>query len=271
MYNRFILLFVVLFLFTGCSIFNKDKNEPNSKKLFKKSNVTSEDRFEKAKIYLSKNKFEKAKNQFQLIIQNDDGSGLSLESHLYIGESFYGLKNYEEAIYHFNYYSMFSNSIENVEKAQFMKAKCTFKMTLDYNNDQSKSFLAISSIQEFLDNFPYSIYKDEAYIIIQELRERIARKHFENGRLYLKLKKFDSAMYYFDIVISDYYDTKYSDESKIAYIFTYIVMKEHDKANEYFNENKLTFKSSDKLKEAEQILNDYKNGLNISGYYRLYK
>ena len=98
MYNRFILLFVVLFLFTGCSIFNKDKNEPNSKKLFKKSNVTSEDRFEKAKIYLSKNKFEKAKNQFQLIIQNDDGSGLSLESHLYIGESFYGLKNYEEKL-----------------------------------------------------------------------------------------------------------------------------------------------------------------------------
>ena len=85
------------------------------------------------------------------------------------------------------------------------------------------------------------------------------------------MKKFDSAMYYFDIVISDYYDTKYSDESKIAYIFTYIVMKKHDKANEYFNTNKLTFKSSDKLKEAEQILDDYKNGLNISGYYRLYK
>ena len=85
------------------------------------------------------------------------------------------------------------------------------------------------------------------------------------------MKKFDSAMYYFDIVISDYYDTKYSDESKIEYIFTYIVMKQQDKANEYFNANKLTFKSADKLKEAEQILDDYKNGFNISGYYRLYK
>tara|TARA_Y100001970_G_C14071116_1_gene769486 strand:- start:317 stop:1132 length:816 start_codon:yes stop_codon:yes gene_type:complete len=271
MYNRFILSLVILFLFTGCSVFNKNKTESSSNKIFKKSNVSLEDRFEKAKLYLSKNKFEKAKNQFQLIIQNDDGSGLSLESHLYIGESFYGLKNYEEAIYHLNYYSMFSNSIENVEKAQFMKTKCTFKMTLGYKNDQSKTFLAISSIQEFLDNFPYSSYKDEAYEMIQNLRERIAKKHFENGRLYLKMKKFDSAMYYFDIVISDYYDTKYSDESKIEYIFTYIVMKQQDKANEYFNANKLTFKSADKLKEAEQILDDYKNGFNISGYYRLYK
>ena len=33
-----------------------------------------------------------------------------------------------------------------------------------------------------------------------------------------EIKKFESAMYYFDIVISDYYDTKYSDESKISYI-----------------------------------------------------
>ena len=85
------------------------------------------------------------------------------------------------------------------------------------------------------------------------------------------MKKFDSAMYYLDIVISDYYDTKYSDESKILYIFTYIVMKEYDKANQYFNTNKLTFKSPSKLKEAEKMLNDYKDGLNISGYYRLYK
>jgi len=140
MYNRFILSFIVLFLFTGCSIFNKNKTETNSKKIFKKSSLTSEERFEKAKLFLSKNKFEKAKTQFQIIIQNEDGTALSLVSHLYLGESFYGLKSYEEAIYHFNYYSMFSNVIENVEKAQFMKSKCTFKLTLDYKMIKQKPF-----------------------------------------------------------------------------------------------------------------------------------
>ena len=166
---------------------------------------------------------------------------------------------------------MFSNEIENVEKAQFMKSKCEFELTLDYNNDQDQTFLAISSIQEFLDNFPYSIYKDDAFKMIEDLREKLAKKYFENGRLYLKIKKFESAMYYFDIVISDYYDTKYSDEAKIAYIFTYIVMKDYNKAVEYFNNNKNTFKSSSNLEKAEKILDEYKNGLGISGYYRLYK
>ena len=259
MYNRLIISFAVLFLLTGCSMFNKDKIK-----------VTTQQRFEKAQLSLSKNKFEKAKNAFQIIIQNEKDASLSLESYFYLGESFFGLKNYDEAIYHFNYYSMFSNEIENVEKAQFMKSKCEFKLTLDYNNDQTQSFLAISSIQEFLDNFPYSIYKDEAYQMIQDLREKIAKKYFENGRLYLKIKKFESAMYYFDIVISDYYDTKYSDESKLSYIFTYILMNDYNNAKEYFDKNKATFNSAT-LQEAGKILIEYKDGLGISGYYRLYK
>ena len=158
---RLILSVVILILLTGCSVFNNDKIE-----------MTEEERFEKAKILLSNNKFEKAKNEFQIIIQNQKGTSLSLDSYFYLGESFFGLKNYEEAIYHFNYYSMFSNQIENVEKAQFMKSKCEFELTLDYNNDQDQTFLAISSIQEFLDNFPYSIYKDDAFKMIEDLREK---------------------------------------------------------------------------------------------------
>ena len=101
--------------------------------------------------------------------------------------------------------------------------------------------------------------------------EKLAKKYFENGKLYLKIKKFESAMYYFDIVISDYYDTKYSDESKISYIFTYILMKDYNRANEYFLNNKATFKESHKLNEAEEMLNEYKDGIGLSGYYRLYK
>ena len=253
-----LILIISLFFIQGCSS-------------LKKADLSNSERFELGVSYFSKNKFQKAKDEFEVLVQNEQGTNLGLESTFYLAKTLFELEEYDEASYNFNYYSMFSKNIDNVELAQFMKCRCAFEVTLPYNKDQSNSLFAISIIQEFLDNFPYSIYKDEAYEMIQKLRERIAKKHFENGRLYLKMKKFDSAMYYFDIVISDYYDTKYSDESKISYIFTYIVMKENNKANEYFNVNKLTFKSPDKLKEAEQMLKDYKDGLDISGYYRLYK
>ena len=51
---------------------------------------------------------------------------------------------------------MFSKDIDNVEFSQFMKSKCAFELTLPYNKDQTSTLYAISIIQEFLDNFPYS-------------------------------------------------------------------------------------------------------------------
>ena len=48
-------------------------------------------------------------------------------------------------------------------------------------------------------------------------------------------------------------------------------MKDYNKATEYFLNNKTTFKELYKLNEAKEMLNEYKDGIGLSGYYRLYK
>tara|TARA_B100001750_G_C15350122_1_gene516758 strand:- start:32 stop:811 length:780 start_codon:yes stop_codon:yes gene_type:complete len=259
MSKRVIIINLLLFFLFGCSLFNKGKEE-----------ISNQAIFDRGKEYLDKNKFEKAKNNFKLIIESEKGA-LSLESHFYLGKAFFELDDYEQSLYHYNYYSMFSKNIEHIEFSQFMKCKCTFKMALPYKNDQNQSFFAISTIQEFLDNFPLSKHKDDAYQMIQDLRNRISKQYFETARLYLKMKKYNSAFYYLDLVLSDYYDTKYSDEAKITYIFTYILMGDFEEAKKYFDINKQNFKNDKKLKEAENLLVKYKDRLGFSGYFRLYK
>ena len=250
--------FITIFFMFGCSTFNKKE-------------LSNQERFEKGEHYFLKNKFQKAKTEFEFIIQEDQGTNLSLKSTLYLAKTLFELKLYEEASYNFNYYSMFSKDINNIEFAQFMKCKCSFEMTKPYNNDQSDSFLCISVIQEFIDNFSYSIYVDDAYDMVIQLRNRISKKYYETGRLYLKMKEFDSAFYYFNIVLSDYYDTKYYDEAIISYIFTYIVMDDYNQADIYLNSNQNKFKSNQKLKEAQKLLSNYKDGIGLSGYFRLYR
>jgi len=253
-------LFIILLFLCACS---SVKNEAE--------NMSFEKRFDNAKLLFESGKYEKAKNQFQIIIENDKTSSLSLESYFLIGKSYLEIKDYEEALYHLNYFSMFSNDIVKVEEAQFLKSKCNFELTLDYKNDQTQTELAIKVIQEFLDNFPNTIYYSNASDMIIDLRDKLAKKNYEDGRLYLKIKKYDSALYYFDIVISEYYDTKYCDDSKISKIFTYILSDDYDKAKAYYNQISDTFISDDKNKEAKDMLSDFKNGLGLSGYYRLYK
>ena len=55
------------------------------------------------------------------------------------------------------------------------------------------------------------------------------------------------------------------------YIFTYILNEDYDQAKAYYDQVSSTFISDKKNKEAKDVLSDYKNGLGLSGYYRLYK
>jgi outer membrane protein assembly factor BamD len=258
MFIRLIILFIFVFT-NGCSSINL-KNEPASNDI----------RFLKAKSFLDNNKFEKAKSNFLQILDSEKGSELALLSHFYLGYSYYGLKNYDESIYNFNYYSMFSKDIMKIEDSQFMKSKCVYKMTLPFKNDQTQTFLAISTIQEFLDNFPTSKYGYEINTMITSLRNKISKKYYETGRLYMKMKSYNAAKYYFDLVIDDYYDTKYYNEAKISYIFNYILMDDYEGAVIYYNENKDSFDFEAK-EEANYILSKYKHKIGLSGYYRLYR
>jgi len=253
-----LILIISLFFIQGCSLFNKGQ-------------LSNSEKFELGVNYFSNNKFQKAKNEFEFLVQNEQGTNLGLKSTFYLAQTLFELKEYDEASYNFNYYSMFSKDIDNVELAQFMKCRCDFEVTLPYNKDQSNSLFAISIIQEFLDNFPYSKYKEDAYDMIKQLRNRISRKNYEAGRLYLKMKQFDSAFYYFDIVLSEFYDTDYYDKALISYMFTHIVMENYSKAEIYFESNELNFNSSKNKIEAKGMLEDYKNRLGFSGLYRLYK
>ena len=178
---------------------------------FKEKSFSIEDHFTNGKTLFDKEKFRKAKDEFIYITENDPGSYLAIESALYLGKIYFELKEYEEASYQFSYYMMFSKDLANIEIAQFMKCQCIYSMTNDYNKDQSKSFIAIVDLQEFVDNFSSSPYKDKAVIMINDLRGRIARKYYETGRLYLKMNNYDSAFYYYNLLLRDYYDTKFAD------------------------------------------------------------
>ena len=73
--------------------------------VFKKKDLSINERFERAESYFLKNKFQKAKNDFQFILQEEQGSELALKSTLYLAKTLFELEEYDEASYYFNYYS----------------------------------------------------------------------------------------------------------------------------------------------------------------------
>ena len=125
-----LIIYISTFFIFSCSAFNTKE-------------LSNQDRFEKGQDYFVSKKFQKAKTEFEFIIQNEQGTNLGLESTFYLAKTLFELKSYDEASYNFNYYSMFSKDMGKIEFSQFMKCKCSFQLTKPYNNDQTESFLCL--------------------------------------------------------------------------------------------------------------------------------
>ncbi|WP_246150833.1 outer membrane protein assembly factor BamD [Adhaeribacter aerolatus] len=81
------------------------------------------------------------------------------------------------------------------EESLFMHAKSLYYDSPDFNLDQTSTQTAIVAIQDFLNRYPESKYKEEANKMYDELSAKLERKAFENAKLYSQMGK-SQLMYY---------------------------------------------------------------------------
>ena len=65
---------------------------------FKKENLSNSEKFELGINYFSKKKFQKAKDKFEFLVQNEQGTNLGLESTFYLAKTLFELDFTEKQI-----------------------------------------------------------------------------------------------------------------------------------------------------------------------------
>ena len=228
-------------------------------------------RFEKAMGYFDKDKFARAKEEFDYIIMADPGSKIANESQYYMAESMFQIEEYDEASIAFDRYVRFSPDYSKIEKARYRICECAINLSNSYQREQSQTHRALEQLQMFIEDFPASDLIDDAEDEMLALRLKLAQKDYEVGRMYLKLEEYDSALIYFRSVLNHYYDTSFSDDARVGIIFTHILNDNREGAKSYFKSQKERFLSENKYKEAETLLQDTETGLKLAQYYQLYK
>lgn len=99
------------------------------------------------------------------------------------------------------------------EEARFMYAFSLYKSSPGPTLDQSESIQAMTSMQDFLNRFPNSKFKDQAVEIIYTVQERLEKKGFENARQYVRMRQYKAAIVAMDNFQKNFPDTKYLEES----------------------------------------------------------
>lgn len=141
--------------------------------------------------------------------------------------------NYHFAMAHFknreytlasHYFKSFVSAFPHSEHAEeflFLSAYCQYLESPRYSLDQTNTRQAIRELQSFINRYPQSERVADANDLIDELREKLEKKKFNTGRMYLDISDYLAAATTFETMIQDYPDTKYREEAM------YLTIKAH--------------------------------------------
>lgn len=239
---KFTLAFILMVVFLNCSGTGPEKD------------YDYEAHLNKGKNFLDKKKYIRAQEELGQLAVRAMHTEVGDDALFYLGESYFHNKEYILAISEYDRLIRTIGFSEYVERARWRICESYIALSPPYYKDQEYSQRALEKLQEFLDDYPYSEYADEAKNKVHLLRNRLGRKSYESGILYIKLGAFDSAILSFENVLGQYYDTEYADLARFNIIKCMCEMKEFEKAEKRLEQYTSSFEDSSVRESAYEYL-----------------
>ena len=200
--------------------------------------VDYEAEYEKGKSALSNKKYVRAQDHFNTVVIGASHTELGDDALFYLGETYYYMGDKLLAIAEYDKLIRRMSFSPYVEKARYRICESYVTLSPKYFIDQTYSEKAIEKLQEFIDDYPNSSNREEAQKNIKTLRNKLSRKIYDTGILYIKMEEYKSALITFKQVVDLYYDTDYNELAHMKTIACYIYRDEYDEARKYYDEKR---------------------------------
>ena len=169
---------------------------------------TIQDKFLTAMTHLENEKYLNAQIDFKNIVIRGTGTDLGDDAQYYLAEAYFRNKEFLLAVAEYEKLTRRMGFSPFVEDSRFKICEAYRIESPKYYHDQEYTEKSLQRYQEFLDDYPNSKFTNEVLTSIEILREKLGRKLYESGILYMKMEEFDSAELSFQKTIDLYYDTK---------------------------------------------------------------
>lgn len=173
---------------------------------------------EAANKYFEDEDYLKAQALYELAVSYYRGKKEAEDLYYNYAYTYYHLKQYTLAAYYFNNFTKTFYNSPRKEEIAFMAAYSNYQLSPSHKLDQGPSVTAIEQLQTFINTYPSSPRVDESNKLIDEMREKLEKKSFEQGNLYYKLNNYQSAMTSFENLLKDYPETKRQEEVRYLII-----------------------------------------------------
>lgn len=212
--------------------------------------MNASDRLQHAKQLFDEGDFYDAKIQFRIIKLGYAGAE---EAHFYVAECNFELKNYYLAAFEYEKFVKDYPASEYADDAIYKSGLAYLGLSPKSSLDQNYTYSAIDAFQKLKTDFPYSEFREDANTKIADCRAKLAKKKYDTARLYQKLHYWPSAIRYYYIVLTDFYDTKYAEDAAFWACHCYAKTKQFDRAKTDLKRFLSRYPNSKYRKQAEKL------------------
>ena len=160
------------------------------------------------------------------------------------------------------------------EEARYMYAYSLYKSSPKDNLDQTSSIEAMAAMQEFLNRFSNSKFRDQAIEVIVTTQKKLERKGFDNAYQYYKMRSYKAAIVALNNFKDNFPDSEFLEEAYYLVIASEyrlaeqsIMSKQEERYKgvvEHYKEFVDRYPESQFLREAEKYYADSLEKLNKS-------
>lgn len=234
--------------------------------------------YDKAFELYDKGDYLKAQTLFEQILSAYRGRAKAEQLYYKYAYTHFYLGTYVSAAYYFKSFSSTFTSSSLREEADYMAAISNYNMSPSFRLDQTYTLEAIEDFQNFINMYPQSSRVPEANQLIDEMRAKLERKAFAEGRLYYDLKQYESSIQSLDNLLRDFPESTNAESVRFLILkasYDLAVNSIYEKKEERFK--KVLDKYSDfinkyptslKIKEANAIKNNAEQNLKELEYGR---
>ena len=189
--------------------------------------------------YLAGGKYAKARQYFQLIIDNAANSKEFSKAKLGIADAeFFDLeKGAGDALADYQSYLVYFPISEDAPYAQYMVAMCYFSQISSPDRDQSFSQQAIEAFEKLRQKYPLSPYSQLSEEKIKACWLRLAEHEFEVGVFYYKARSYVASSRRFEYLLDNYLSYLKDQKKEQTYYFygrSEFEMTKYDTAARYY-------------------------------------
>ena len=207
--------------------------------------------YQKAIEYYGEEEYQKAQSLLELSLNNYRGRKEAEDIYFKYAYTYFYTRQYILASYYFENFSQTYSTSKFREESDFMEAYANYQLSPTFRLDQTYTLKAIDGFQLYVNTYPESERVQECNDLIEEMRKKLEKKTFEEGKLYFDLRRYQSAIWTYDNLLKDFPDTDNSEEVRYMMALSSFLLAENsiiDRQRERYE---------DALEQADEFLVRY--------------